>query len=508
MSEHRKLRLTTETDSIRWHEWSASTFARAARDFKPVLLALGPAWCRWTAEMDQVAYHDPEVVRLVQECFVAVRVDADRRPDVSERYTLRGWPTTAFLTSGGHILGGGTYLEPALLVRVLHQVVEAFATRGGEISAAAVGPAAYDGPVASDDVELDPAAGQWLELQLTACFDQTWAGFGAAAKRVHAPALLAVLLGDRGDAPVLQKEIVTRTLDAIATRGLADPVEGGFYRYCEQADWSAPQVEKVLTVNADLLELYLSAARVFDQPEYGERASATIRFIHETFADQDGGFFSSQRADPVYAALATREARLEHGSPSVDRTVYTDASARMASAYVMAASVLDDSSLLEFAAATVDRVLAATYERGRGVGHVASGVPDVRGLLTDQVAASEALLDLYEACGQEIYLDMPQELMAYCEHEMWEDRNGFRDRSRLPLPDTDGPIGLLQEPHHPFGLNCRAAGVLARLASQLEDARYRTLAVRTLASQTALYQQHGLDGAAYVLALSRIEAVD
>ena len=458
--------------------------------------------------MDQVVYCDPEVVRLVRECCVAVRVDADRRPDVSERYTLRGWPTTAFLTPAGDILGGGTYLEPSLLVTVLLQVVEAFATRGDEISTAAVEQVAYDGPVASKDLELDPAAGQWLEGQLTTCFDQTWAGFGTAAKRVHAPALLAALLGGQDGGPIQQKEIVTRTLDAIATRGLADPVEGGFYRYCEQGDWSAPQVEKVLTVNADLLELYLSAARAFDQPEYEERAAATIRFIHEAFADQDGGFFSSQRADPTYAALATREARLEHGSPSVDRTVYTDASARMASAYVMAASVLDDSSLLEFAAATVDRVVTASYERGHGLGHVASGAPVVRGLLTDQVAASEALLDLYEACGQEVYLDMPQELMAYCEHEMWEDRRGFRDRSRLLLVDPDGPIGLLQEPYYPFGLNCRAAGVLARLASQLEDARYRTLAVRTLASQTAVYQQHGLDGAAYVLASARIEAVD
>ncbi|SUZ98200.1 uncharacterized protein METZ01_LOCUS51054, partial [marine metagenome] len=208
--------MTTDTDSIDWHEWGASTFARAAQDSKPVLLALGPAWCRWTAEMDQVVYCDPEVVRLVRECCVAVRVDADRRPDVSERYTLRGWPTTAFLTPAGDILGGGTYLEPSLLVTVLQQVVEAFVTRGDEISAVAVEQVAYDGPVASNDLKLDPAAGQWLEGQLTTRFDQAWAGFGTAAKRVHAPALLAALLGGPGGGPFQQNEIVTRTLDAIA----------------------------------------------------------------------------------------------------------------------------------------------------------------------------------------------------------------------------------------------------------------------------------------------------
>ena len=30
-----------------------------------------------------------------------IRVDADRRPDISDRYSLGGWPTTAFLTAEG-----------------------------------------------------------------------------------------------------------------------------------------------------------------------------------------------------------------------------------------------------------------------------------------------------------------------------------------------------------------------------------------------------------------------
>ena len=118
---------TTEADSIRWREWGASTFAGAAREQKPVLLALGPAWCQWTDEMDRVGYRDPDVVQLVNDRFVPVRVDADRRPDISERYTVRGWPTTAFLTPEGGVLGGGTYLEPARLISVLRQVDDAFA---------------------------------------------------------------------------------------------------------------------------------------------------------------------------------------------------------------------------------------------------------------------------------------------------------------------------------------------------------------------------------------------
>ena len=57
--------------------------------------------------------------------------------------------------------------------------------------------------------------------------------------------------------------------------------------------------------------------------------------------------------------MTTTEERGRHGEPPVDRSVYVDATATMASAYVLGASVLADSSLLEFAATAVDRALHA-----------------------------------------------------------------------------------------------------------------------------------------------------
>jgi uncharacterized protein YyaL (SSP411 family) len=47
--------------------------------------------------MDRTTYADPAVAGIVNDRFVPIRVDADRRPDISERYSLGGWPTTAFL---------------------------------------------------------------------------------------------------------------------------------------------------------------------------------------------------------------------------------------------------------------------------------------------------------------------------------------------------------------------------------------------------------------------------
>ena len=299
--------------------------------------------------------------------------------------------------------------------------------------------------------------------------------------------------------------VVTLTLDAIANGGLWDAVEGGFFRYCAGRDWSEPQVEKVLTVNAQLLELYLLASRLFTRSDYAEQARAIILFVHRTFADSEGGFFASQYADPGRAALSSREARRQITAPSVDHTIYTDATALMASAYILGASVLEDSSLLEFAAEAVDRVVMAGYRRGGGVGHNVTGSPAPRGLLTDHVTMSAALLDLYEATGQAVYLDLPQELMAYCHQTMWDEEGGFADRARN-LTGHDASIGLLREPRYLLGLNCRAAIVLARLGEYADEPAYRELAGQTLALQSLVYREHGLAGAVYLLALHQTKA--
>ena len=489
------------TDSIAWLDWGADTFARATAEQKPILLFIGTAWCRWTAEMDRFSYRDPRVVRLVADRFLPVRVDAERRPDVSARYTLDGWPTTAFLTPDGDLLGGGTYLDADALTAVLADVAEAFAGRRADIAARASAPIGEsDSGEGPDDAGLDDGAGPWLRGLLLARFDETSAGFGDGAKRVDADALAAALLQCRETRDPVLARVVTRTLDAMAGGALWDPVDGGFFRYCAGRDWSDPSPEKLLLPNARLLNLYLTASTLFEREDYADRARAIVRFAHGTLADPDGGFFASQRGAPDPDRPGHSPAP---GAGAIDRTVYTDATAAMASAYVHGASVLDDNSLLQFAAESVDRVVMATYERGAGVGHMATGDPSPRGLLTDHVLASAALLDLYEATGQPVYLDMPRELMVYCRHALWDEAGGFADRDPT-LPGPDAPVGLLRDPAYPLDLNCRAVMVLARLADLAEEPAYLDLARRTLLRQTPTYRDQRLDGAAYLLALDAV----
>ncbi|HWF66024.1 MAG TPA: thioredoxin domain-containing protein, partial [Acidobacteriaceae bacterium] len=102
---------------VNWHEWGAEAFARAAREDKPVLLDIGAVWCHWCHVMDRESYEDPALAAVVNEHYVAIKVDRDERPDVDSRYQAAvqaisgqgGWPLTAFLTPDGRPYYGGTY---------------------------------------------------------------------------------------------------------------------------------------------------------------------------------------------------------------------------------------------------------------------------------------------------------------------------------------------------------------------------------------------------------------
>src|SRR5450756_1094037 len=96
---------------IRWHESGEEAFAAARLANKPMLLDIGAVWCHWCHVMDRESYDDAEVAAIVNEHYIAVKVDRDERPDIDSRYQVAvasltgqgGWPLTAFLLSLIHI---------------------------------------------------------------------------------------------------------------------------------------------------------------------------------------------------------------------------------------------------------------------------------------------------------------------------------------------------------------------------------------------------------------------
>lgn len=476
---------------VDWLPWGRAAFDWAAEERRPVLLAIGASWCPACTAMARTTYSDPAVCDLIDDRFVPVRVDADRRPDIGERYTLGGWPTTAFLTPAGQLLGGETYVDPSRMQTLLRRVAETFATRQKEIAAGPPPPPVREPPVSAPVRDI-PA---WLEQRLLEEFDPLHGGFGAGPKRVHAAAVRFGLRRVAAGHDALA-EVVIHTVDAIVSGGLLDDVDGGAYRYCAERDWTAPRVEKLLAVNADVLELLLDGWSALDDTRCRERAVDLIRYVRETLVAPDaGGFYASQFAAPDYYAVGAEE-RVRLGVPPVDRSVYTEGTARMAAALLHAAVCFEDSSLVEYAAASLERVVGETYERGGGIAHAAGGGEAVRGLLADQVWTSAALLDLYAASEREVYLDMAHELMRVALRALFDAKAG-RFVDRVVAGDD---IGLLRDPLVPFGANCVAASVLARLGRLTEQDDYRRQASAVLDALAPAALARGVDAAPWALA--------
>src|SRR5213075_2586609 len=133
---------------VRWREFGAEALAAAKAEDKPILLDIGAVWCHWCHVMDRESYDDPEVAALINEKFIAVKVDRDERPDIDSRYQAAvsavsgqgGWPLTAFLTPDGKPFYGGTYFPPndhygrPSFKRVLLAISDAYHEKNGDVT--------------------------------------------------------------------------------------------------------------------------------------------------------------------------------------------------------------------------------------------------------------------------------------------------------------------------------------------------------------------------------------
>ncbi len=300
---------------IRWHEWGEEAFAAAQRENKPILLDIGAVWCHWCHVMDRESYDDPEVARIVNEHFVAVKVDRDERPDIDSRYQLAvssisgqgGWPLTAFLTPEGKPFYGGTYFPPddhwgrPGFKRVLLAIAGAFREKQGEVAEqaqlveSAISRAeSFSGR--SGDFKPNLIAG--IVKSAMDMFDEVNGGFGSAPKFPH-PAVLDLLIDQyqrSGDLSI--RKVFETTLEKMGRGGVYDQLAGGFHRYSVDERWIVPHFEKMSYDNSELLKVYAHAYQATGAAFFAGMARDIIRWMDEWLSDRKhGGFYASQDAD-------------------------------------------------------------------------------------------------------------------------------------------------------------------------------------------------------------------
>ena len=247
---------------IRWREWGTEPFDESNASAKPVLLAISAVWCHWCHVMDETTYSNSSVIDLINERFVPVRVDNDRRPDINARYNMGGWPTTAILSPDGEVIHGGTYIPPDAMHRLLSQIEQFYAEPDNRLELAKriheVTSEHTRRPRAVETGPLDRNTAAVVFTCLEDRFDADYGGFGDEQKFPQTGTLHFLLDSWARTKDARAETMVVKSLRGMAGGGMYDHVEGGFFRYSTTRDFSVPHFEKMLE---DLGGLLLACAR-------------------------------------------------------------------------------------------------------------------------------------------------------------------------------------------------------------------------------------------------------
>ncbi len=518
--------LSHAKQSVDWFPWGSEAFAHAASRDCPVLISIGYSTCHWCHVMSRESFDDPEIGQLLREHVVAIKVDREEHPEVDAVYmaqaqaftTNLGWPLTVFATPEGATFYAATYLppEPRNGQPSLRQVVEAVSTAWREkrddvmessrALAGALREISAPLPEHSRDQKF-PSVSQLGAVvdALLAVEDSEYGGFGSAPKFPVTPAL-SFLHGEACAGHAGASALVRRTLQTYANSALRDPLEGGFFRYATQRDFSEPHYERMLYDNAGLLALYSDTGEL-------EVASGIVSFLRNQLL-VEGGFGSAQDSESLidgepreggYYLLSEKD-RARQTPPHVDDKVITgwNGLALMALAKAHLAGVPGDPGGLgmEVAQSLLDHHLK---DDGRLIRLSRGGIPgDTEGTREDYGALAYGLLELGCATGFARGIEVGFTLLdtIASEGELLGHDPVLAEKGFLPRPD-------IQEGAMPSGVSLVAGALL--LAFRLSgDRTFLDRAQALLAPYVAeaMLNPLGSGGVLRVLAMMARESQD
>jgi len=496
---------------VAWYPWGEEAFAEARRRDVPVMVSIGYSTCHWCHVMARESFEDAATAADLDAGFVAVKVDREEHPEVDAAYMAAaaaftpnlGWPLTVFVTPRGRPFYAGTYFPPMpragmpAFRQVLAAVVEAWTERRDEIdrTADAIVDALAEARSSVGDRATRALSADDLiaAAEALAAREDPWhGGFGdpaAGAPKFPVATALRFL-----QAPVVRERaaaasaVADRAFAAMAHSPLRDPVEGGFFRYATRPDWTVPHYERMLTDNAQLLDVALDASPV--RPDV---VRGIAGFLIDVLQQPGGGFGAAQDSESWIdgarseGGYYTRDAggRAELESPAVDGKVVTGWNGLAIGALARAGARLGEPAWIEAAQWAADAVLETNVAAdGRLLRASLDEVPSrSAGTVADYGQFAGGLAALAVTTGDVAYAVRARELVDSC----------FDADSAPASPGGGDPVLAQQgigapdaasdadEPSGPAAL-AAAAAALWLLGADDTGAAYRERAERLVAT--------------------------
>ncbi len=298
-----------QDNPIWWQEWSKGTIQYAKETDKVILASVGYATCHWCHVMAKEVFSDPEVAEKLNEHFVCIKVDREQRPDI-DAYLMSyitaltgqgGWPLNVFLTPDLRPIYAVTYvparstLEKTGFLDILDKIVTYYREHPERIESFEISNTGQEQPQTRQDL---------LIKAYTQAYDAKHGGFGTQSKFPSFCSLLFLLYYYEVTRHASLKHMAETTLDTMMLKGLHDHLQGGFFRYCVDREWTMPHFEKMLYDQALALWTYSLAFHVFKKDAYQTVAQKIIRCLDETF-QVNGLYQSAHDADTDHREGAT-----------------------------------------------------------------------------------------------------------------------------------------------------------------------------------------------------------
>ncbi|WP_022850142.1 thioredoxin domain-containing protein [Limisalsivibrio acetivorans] len=427
LSQEKSLYLLQHKDNpVKWQTWGDDAFKMARELDRPVFLSIGYSSCHWCHVMEAESFVNDKTAKILNEKFIPIKVDREEFPDIDKRYQFYlqtinqqgGWPLSIFLLPDGTPFYGGTYFPgeskyslPAFS-EVLEKIYEMYMNDREHVKETADNYRNFlmdfkQTKFSLDELDETPLSA--FDNEFFRIMDMEKGGFGAGARFPQVPSLLYLL--ERYDNERIAS-FLKKTADMMCCRGIFDHINGGFFRYTIDKEWHTPHFEKMLYDQA-LNSIFL--IRMFmatDNPLYLHVARKTIDFTLDNF-NTDFGLLSSMDADSpdengkmsegnYYKILQKDLKALDEG----ERENFM-------------AHVYPQHGVAQFASADYETYLKIEplFEKiAESMDERMPPAKDNKVILAWNALFCRAVLELFEASGEEFYLERAKALLGKIEY--------------------------------------------------------------------------------------------
>ncbi|NLE05293.1 MAG: thioredoxin domain-containing protein, partial [Crenarchaeota archaeon] len=300
---------------VNWYPWCEEAFEKARKESKPIFLSIGYSTCHWCHVMEKESFEDLKVAQLLNEKFVAIKVDREERPDIDSIYMRvcismtgqGGWPLTIIMTPDKLPFFAGTYFPKNSLVGrmiglldILKEISNLWKKDKTELESKARKVVEY----LAEYFELKSGKEDFTEtildeafIELLDRFDENNGGFGLRPKFPSPHNFLFLLRYWKRKTSPKALEMVEKTLQKMRMGGIFDQIGFGFHRYSTDSVWMVPHFEKMLYDQAMMSIAYIEAYHATGKIEYKKTAEEIFDYVIKHMENSEGGFFSSEDAD-------------------------------------------------------------------------------------------------------------------------------------------------------------------------------------------------------------------